>query len=194
MISPERLVARGGERRNGLSCSGQGGFTFLELVVVVIVVSILFLAALDKMWTLQTTVERTTMEYNLGTMRSALALQFVDRIVRKDEAGIRQLAGSNPMSFLNQRPGNYLGEFDGADPSTLERGNWYFDRQQKVLVYLVNNQQFFHSVLSGPPRVRWFVKLDGAASGSGPQPEPPLEQLEGISLVPLEVYVWREKE
>ena len=143
---------------------------------------------------LQTTVERTTMEYNIGTMRSALALQFVDRIVRKDEAGIRQLAGSNPMSFLNQRPGNYLGEFEGVDPTTLERGNWYFDRQQKILVYLVKNQQFFHSVLAGAPRVRWSVQPDYATSGPGPQPEPPLDQLEGISLVPLEVYVWREKE
>lgn len=179
--------------RNGKR-PGEKGFTLLELVVVVIVVSLLFLAGLNKMWTLQTTAERATMEYNVGVLRSALALQFVARMVRKDEEGILQLAGSNPMDFLNQRPGNYLGEFDGIDPATLESGNWYFDRQQKILVYLVKNRQFFHSVLSGPPRVRWSVRLDFTAPKSGSGPEPPLDRLEGISLLPLEVYVWREEE
>jgi len=182
--------------RNGQfsSVAGQRGFTLLELVVVVIVVSILFLAALDKMWTLQTTAERATMEYNIGALRSALALQFVARIVRKDEEGIRQLAGSNPMTLLNQIPGNYLGEFAGVDPATLERGNWYFDRRQKMLIYLVKNSHFFRSSLSGPPRVRWLVELDYAvskpSSGSGPL----LDRLEGISLRPMESYVWREED
>lgn len=182
--------------RNGrfLTVAGQGGFTLLELVVVVIVVSLLFLAALDKMWMLQTTAERATMEYNVGALRSALALQFVNRIVRKDEEGIRLLAGSNPMTMLNQVPGNYLGELEGVDPTTLEGGNWYFDRRQKVLVYLVRNSHFFRSTLTGPPRVRWSVELDFAApdrsGGSGEAGE----QLQGISLLPLERYVWREEE
>lgn len=174
--------------------SGQGGFTLLELVVVVIVVSVLFLAALNKVWSLQTTVERTTMDYNIGALRSALALQFVAMIVRKDEEGIRQLAGSNPMTLLNQRPGNYLGEFTGVDPASLESGHWYFDRQQKVLTYLVKNRQFFQSVLSGPPRVRWSVRLDVATPDSSISSGLALDQLEGLSLVPMEGYVWREEE
>lgn len=182
--------------RNGrfLTVTGQRGFTLLELVVVVIVVSLLFLAALDKMWALQATAERATMEYNIGTLRSALALQFVARIVRKDEEGIRQLAGSNPMMLLNQIPGNYLGELDGVDPATLEQGNWYFDRRQKILIYLVKHSYFFHSTLTGPPRVRWSVQLDFAVPKPDSGPERPLNQLEGISLLPLEKYVWREEE
>lgn len=192
----KEAAARSRPARNGrfLIVAGQRGFTLLELVVVVIVVSILFLAALNKMWTLQTTAERATMEYNIGALRSALALQFVDRIVRQDEEGIRRLAGSNPMTLLNQIPGNYLGEREGVDPATLESGNWYFDRQHKTLIYLVKNSHFFRSTLSGPPRVRWSVTLDFAAPQPNSGPEPPLDRLEGISLLPLERYVWREEE
>jgi hypothetical protein len=98
------------------------------------------------------------------------------------------------MTLLNQRPGNYLGELEGADPATLERGNWYFDRQKKVLVYLVKHRQFFHSSLSGPPRVRWSVEIDYAVPKLSSGPGPPLDRLEGVSLKLLEGYVWREED
>lgn len=183
-------------RRNALPCqlSGQRGFTLLELIVVVCVVCALFLTALNKTWELQTTAERATMEYNVGALRSALALQFVAKIVQQDEEGIAQLAGINPMVLLNQVPGNYLGEFDGVDPTTLKVGNWYFDQRQKMLVYLVRNSHFFRSPLSGPPRVRWSVRLDFAAPGGSAASGSAKDHLEGISLVPQEGYFWREKE
>lgn len=172
------------------SAAGQSGYTLLELVVVVVIVCLLFLVALDKMWELQTTAERATMEYNVGALRSALALQFVARIVRQEEEGMMALAGSNPMTFLNQVPANYLGELDNVDPVTLERGNWYFDKRQKLLVYLVRNSHFFRSTLAGPARVQWAVRLDlggdGFAIGK--------QKVEGISLVSQESYIWREKD
>ena len=179
-------------RRSGRvsSAAGHGGYTLLELIVVVVIVCLLLLAALDKMWELQTTAERATMEYNVGALRSALALQFVARIVRHDEEGIAQLAGINPMLLLNQVPGNYLGEFDGVDPTTLEVGNWYFDQRQKMLVYLVRNSHFFRSTLAGPARVQWVVRLDLGGDGFAVGKQ----KVEGISLVPQEGYVWREKD
>jgi len=180
-------------RRIGQLCN-EKGYTLLELVVVVIIVCILFLVALDKLWELQTTAERATMEYNVGALRSALALQFVDRIVHGDEEGIRALAGSNPMTMLNQIPGNYLGEFENIDPATLESGNWYFDKRQKLLVYLVRNSHFFRSSLSGPARVRWSVHLDIATRSRNDGSGAVVEKLEGISLVPQDLYVWRVKE
>lgn len=180
--------ATGRQRRHG-----QAGFTLLELVVVVIVVCILFLAALDKMWQLQATAERGVMEYNIGALRSALALSFAARLVYRDEEGIRQLAGSNPMALLNQIPGNYLGELDGVDPATLQAGHWYFDQRQKMLIYLVKNSHFFRSDLAGPPRLRWTVRLDYAAPGRGAGPQAGGPRLEGISLVSQEGYVWREQ-
>jgi general secretion pathway protein G len=167
------------------------GFTLLELVVVVIIVCILILVAMAKMWDLQASAERATMAYNVGALRSALALHFAAAVVGNDTEGLGSLTGSNPMALLNQRPGNYLGEFEGVDPATLEAGNWYFDRRQKMLIYLIGNDHFFHSPLAGPPRVRWAVRLDFADQNGNGAYEPQVDQLEGVSLVPAEEYQWR---
>lgn len=164
------------------------------MVVVVILVCILVLTALNRLWELRTTVERATMEYQVGALRSALAMHFAALIVDADQQGLQRLPGSNPMQLLNQRPGNYLGEFDGVDPDTLEPGNWYFDRRHRVLVYLVKNAYFFRSARSGAPQVRWAVRLDFADENRSSRYEPRADTLEGISLAPLEAYSWQEQE
>lgn len=162
------------------------------MVVVVILVCILVLTALNRLWDLRATVERATVEYQVGALRSALAMHFAALIVNADQQGLLQLPGSNPMQLLNQRPGNYLGELDGVDPATLEPGNWYFDRRHRVLVYLVKNAYFFRPFGSAAPQVRWAVHLDFADENRNGRYEPRVDALEGISLAPLEAFSWQE--
>ncbi len=163
--------------------SGQRGFTLLELAVVVVIVSILVFLALGKYLELLVDVERSTMEYNLGSLRSAVTLQMAERLVKGDQAGAASLVGSNPMRYLTEAPGNYLGEFDSPDPEAMEPGSWFFDRKAKVLHYRVKNDRYFEPGLPPPPQARFEVRAVLGGEGDA-------AYLAGVTLAPLEPYSW----
>jgi prepilin-type N-terminal cleavage/methylation domain-containing protein len=162
------------------------GFSLLELVIVIVIISILITVAISKLIALQVDAERVAMQTVVGTLRSALGIKVAERYARQDMAGIRALAGSNPMDRLAQLPGNYLGVLDDPDPATLEDGNWYFDAHSRALVYLVRNRAYFTGGLVNPPRARFAVQLvyiQNQSGGAG-------NVVEGVQLVPLEQYRW----
>jgi len=169
---------------------GEAGFTLLELIVVVGLVAILFTVGLNKYFDLLVDVERATMEQTVGSMRSALAMQVANRIVRGDIGSIRSLAETNPMNYLAERPKNYLGELQNADPSAIEGGDWYFEKSGDYLVYRVKYSRYFRSPLAGPPRVR--LRIDPVYTddnGSG-RFEAKKEVLEGLRIAELDTYQW----
>ena len=172
---------------------GQGGFTLLELVVVVGIVAILFTVGLNKYFDLLVDVERATMEQNIGILRSALAMQVAKKIVRGEVEGIGELAETNPMNFLTEQPQNYLGEFQNADPAAIEGGQWYFETAGNYLVYRVKNTDYFQSALAGPNRVRFQIDLVYADHNGSGRFEPKIDALEGLRLAALEPYQWLKK-
>ena len=84
------------------------GFTFLELVVVIAIISTLAVVALDRYYKLLVDVERTSMEHDLGVLRSAIAMQVAAHYVAGNIDGLSTLVGSNPMNLLAEKPSNYL--------------------------------------------------------------------------------------
>jgi len=173
-----------------VGCRRNRGFSLLELIIVVIIVSVLFTVAISRLLDLQVDAERVAMETVAGVLRSAIGIKVAEHIVKQDVPGLARLAGSNPMDRLAEKPGNYLGELDGVDPATLADGNWYFDRQAGVLVYLVRNTGFFRGGFDNPPRARFAIRLVyGDRNGNGTF-DPGSERIEGLKLVPLEPYQW----
>jgi len=170
--------------RKGLS---QRGFTLLELAVVVSIISILAVFALNRYYKLLVDVERTSMNHDIGVMRSAVSLQFADHYVRGDMVGLKQLIGSNPMELLAEKPVNYLGEVLHSRQADIEPGNWYFDPAAQTLVYLVKNQLYFETALEGRARARFKIfpvyseKQQGGVKTT---------YLSGLTLQALEPYRW----
>lgn len=167
------------------------GFSFLELVVVIVIISVLLVVAISRLLALQVDAERVAMESVAGALRSALGIKVAHHIVKSDMRGLERLAGSNPMAQLAEVPVNYLGELAAPDPRKLPDGHWYFDTRDGTLVYLVRNKGFFEGGLAEPPRARFAIQLvyeDRNASG---RYEPGVDEIQGLRLVPLEPYAWR---
>ncbi len=168
------------------------GFSLLELVVVIVVISILLTVAISRLLALQVDAERVVMETVVGTLRSAIGIKVAEHIARQNIAGLKDLVGSNPMDRLAELPRNYLGELDGPDPSRLEGGNWYFDTRSRVLVYLVRNKGFFTGGLGDPPRAGFAIRLVYADTNRNGVFDPGIDSIEGLRLEAVAPYAWSQ--
>ncbi|MGA9032236.1 MAG: prepilin-type N-terminal cleavage/methylation domain-containing protein [Sulfuricaulis sp.] len=166
------------------------GFSLLELVVVIVIISILLVVAISRLLALMVDAERVTMETVAGTLRSAIGMKVAESIVKSKVVDLRAYEGSNPMDLLAEVPRNYLGELDGANPASLEDGNWYFDKRDKTLVYLVRNKGFFTGGLSSPPRARFALRLVYSDKNGNGKFDQGIDEIEGMRLSPVETYSW----
>jgi prepilin-type N-terminal cleavage/methylation domain-containing protein len=166
------------------------GFSLLELVIVIVIISVLLVLAVSRLVALQVDAERVSMQTVLGTLRSAIGMKVAESIVKMDVADLRAYQGGNPMSLLAQLPPNYLGELDGVNPSSLEDGNWYFDKRAGLLVYLVRYKAYFTGGLPNPPRARFAMRLVYSDRNGNGAFDPGIDSIEGLNLSPVESYSW----
>jgi prepilin-type N-terminal cleavage/methylation domain-containing protein len=185
--------------RGGRAITVQGlsrrprGFSLLELVIVIVIISVLLVLAISRLLALQVDAERVTMQTVVGTLRSAIGIKVAEDIVKMDIADLRSYQGANPMKLLAQLPPNYLGELDGADPASLEDGNWYFDKRAGMLVYLVRNKGYFMGGQPNPPRARFVMRLIYSDKNGNGVFDPGVDSIEGLSLDPVEPYSWSRR-
>ncbi len=171
----------------GQCANRQRGFTLLELIVVISIISILAVFALNRYYKLLVDVERTSMMHDLGVMRSAIGMQVANHYVRGDMAGLTNLAGTNPMDLLAEKPDNYLGVRFRYRLEDMVKGSWFYDQQQRALIYLVRNQLYFETGLAGPARARFRIEPVYSEEGSGAGKT---DELSGLTLKPIEPYRW----
>ncbi|MCL4471563.1 MAG: type II secretion system GspH family protein [Gammaproteobacteria bacterium] len=197
------FAVKGVERqRGGICCKGglalargdlfepSRGFSLIELVIVVILISILYVIGIDKLLEMRADAERVALENAVGTLQSALNIEVAAHIARDDIQGLYALEGSNPINRLSKNPKNYLGELPGPDPATIEGGEWYFDTRDGTLVYRVKYADHFKTTLLGPPRARFAVRLDYDDVNGNRVFDKDTEQIHGVRLDALESYAW----
>lgn len=166
------------------------GFSLLELVIVIVIISVLMVLAMSRLLALMVDAERVTMESVAGTLRSAIGMKVAESIVKSKVSELPAFEGSNPMTLLAEAPQNYLGELDGADPVKLDDGNWYFDKRDKTLVYLVRYKAYFRGGQADPPRARFAVRLVYSDMNGNGAFDPGKDAIEGLRLNPVEKYSW----
>ena len=164
------------------------GFTLLELVIVIVIVSVLALFALDRLWTLRVQAERAAVNTVAGNIRSALGLEVAKYALANELYKIAALDGSNPISILAQVPGDYLGEITDEE-SVKKKGIWYFDSQSKVLVYRVQFEEYFKSDLNAP-FIRFQVKLLYGDKNKNGKFDFKTDTIDGLDLLSLDTYHW----
>lgn len=119
------------------------GFTLFELAVVVAVVGVLMVVLLSRLAFYRDQAERLAYEQTVTALRTEVQLQAYALMIAGRTKDIAALAGHNPMNWLAQKPANYLGEYYSPDVKKLASGNWFFDRSDGKLVYLLNQRTIF---------------------------------------------------
>ncbi|MFK5926751.1 MAG: type II secretion system protein [Desulfuromusa sp.] len=170
-----------------LACSKQRGFTFFELVVVISIISVLAVVALNYYYKLLVDVERTSMEHDLGVMRSAISLQVASYYVAGNMAGLKGLADSNPMDLLVEKPNNYLGVISHYKLEDIEKGSWFYDSHAQLLIYMVRNQIYFETALQEPARIQFKIS---PVYSDKKQRGKVTKYISGLTLKELEPYRW----
>lgn len=168
------------------------GFSLFELVVVIVIVTILMVIAISRLIGLQVDAERVVMESTAGTLRSAIGIKVAEAIVRQKVANLATYEGGNPMNLLAEVPRNYLGELEGADVHSLEKGNWYFDLTDRTMVYLVDNTGYFSGGMDNPPRARFKMRLVYTDVNGNGVFDTGIDLIEGLRLAALEPYRWHK--
>ena len=146
--------------------------------------------AIARMLALQAEAERVAMDTVVGTLRSALGMKVAESLVRHETAKLAVLEGSNPMERLAELPPNYMGEFEAPRPGEIADGNWYFDRADKTLVYVVRNSTHFSGGTANPPRARFAVRLVYDDKNGNGRFDSGVDAVEGLRLSPTEPYQW----
>jgi general secretion pathway protein G len=167
------------------------GFSLLELLIVIVIISVLLVVAIDRLLVLRFEAERAMVQTVIGAMRSALYIEFAAAAARGEMKRMDKAAASNPMAYLAEKPESYIGEFYGPDPKVFEPGTWYFDLRDGTLVYVVRFPQQFVSSLAGPPRLRLAVQPDYDDLDRDGKFDAGTDPVRGLKLVPLEPFFWK---
>jgi general secretion pathway protein G len=165
------------------------GFSLIELVIVVAVISILLSFFLDRVWYYQELAEKTAMEQDVDAIQSALTMQHGKRYVNNDQPDINLLATQNPVKWLQKLPKNYVGEFYDPSPLAVPRGSWMFDLKARELIYVLSRTDHFVPGKDGKQWIRFHVRIeydpvvhDGTATGG--------KELVGTVFEPVENVKW----
>lgn len=163
------------------------GFTLLELVVVIAVVCFMLSIVLDRLLYYMEMAEKVAVEQTVGILRSSLHLQTVSLIARGRRDELIQFADQNPMSWLAEKPRNYLGEVDDANEPSVASGHWVFEKKGKKLIYVVHNGRYFRTGNNERKQLIYRVKLlYGNHSNSGDENR----FIEGVVLEQANTVSW----
>lgn len=172
-----------------IKCHNQKGFTLLELVVVIIIISILGLFAIDRIFAIRIFAEQAAVKQVIGTIKSALGLEVARLALEGKMNAVAKLEKTNPMLLLSQSPNNYIGEKDDNNHIT-KPGVWYFDKKQKALVYNITYKENFKTRLKGLPRIRHRIKLVYNDRNKNRRFDIRTDGIAGLDLIPLEKFSW----
>ena len=169
---------------------GQRGFTLLELIVVIIIISILGLVAVSRFWQWSVAAERANLQTVVGAIRTALGLETTRLAMRQQLKQLPRLVGTNPMKLLAQTPNHYMGEIKN-EKQIVPGGNWYFDVSSNLLVYRLKYTNGFSTGLTGTPRIRYRIKLVYTDNNHNGRYDRGIDDIGGLDLVTAEPYRWQ---
>lgn len=167
------------------------GFTLLELIVVVSIVAILAGSLLSRIPYYQEQAEKAAMEQTVGALQTALVMRYGALMTRGavNEKELKALATDNPMSWLQQKPRNYAGEYFDPATQAILSGNWFYDLKSHDLVYSVAHAEFFKPGKDGKKWIRFHTRIVSEPVLGRPESG---KEVTATLIEPTERYHWLE--
>lgn len=165
------------------------GFSLIELIIVIAILSMLMSVFLDRVWYFQEMAEKAAMEENVGAIQSALTMLHAKGFVRGTPEDVNRLARENPVKWLQKPPRNYAGEFFNPTIHSVAPGSWIFDLKARELIYVLDRSDHFVPGKDGIKWIRFHINLQyEPLSQSGVQDEE--LELVGSIFEPKEHVKW----
>ena len=169
------------------------GFTYLELVFVIIILSLLYVFGIDKLLKLRVDAEAAGLAYAISGLQVALSLQMAEMVARGEMHKLSMLVGQNPMDWLLQTPEGYVGKRSPQQVGDVEPGQWYFDEAAGELVYRVRFVRYFQADQGDSPEVRLKVGLIFADKNRNGRFDRQKDDVQGVRLQTVTPYRWLDE-
>lgn len=116
-----------------------GGRYFIVAFTTIVVLILMFwlTGKLDQQFD---RAEQAQFELRLAELRAAVLLMESSSVAKNDLPSLGQFDGANPMDWIKNTPGHYLGEMSLADAGN-QPGNWVYDPFLKVIAYLPRGEK-----------------------------------------------------
>jgi hypothetical protein len=162
------------------------GFSRFEFFIVLIVASITGYVFFDRALFYQEMAEKIAAETVVLNIRTSLRYRIADQLIHHKEQEMAGLIGANPMTILDIRPPNYVGEFGQPRWDIIPPGSWYFDTGKKELVYRPKSFSHFATTPGVLPGLRFHISTSDTVRHTDSRS--PI--IEGVSLILIEQYMW----
>lgn len=180
-------------RTTSIAMSRTAGFTLLELVIVIAIISTLATVALQRLLPWMDEAERVAVLRVEGQLRSTLVMEAAQRIARGRSESITDLSGSNPVNFLLDPPNNYVGELDDGNPGSAPVRHWYFDGTTRRLVYRLGEPYAIGRSASAVDDPAFSVNVQFADRDGNGRFEASRDELYGVRLTRMAGAEWLER-
>jgi hypothetical protein len=194
---------------------GDRNLTRLELVMAILVMAILIGVFSRHTLIIFGRVEKTLMEKTVLDLDTVLNYHASFAVLNHDFDTLKQLLTMNPMDLMvdsedgdaqfldiqeNETltpvdkimpaPSNYSGVvFDDSDP-LLESGRWFFDQDDRILFYKLDNTEYFFSNIDGPARVRYKIRLQYTDNNENSSFDSSTDQFISLKLQAIDNFEW----
>ena len=166
----------------------RAGFTLFELIVVVCIVAVLAGILFNRLRLYEEAAEKAAMQQTAAAIKSALQMRVASYMISGRDNEMENLRNENPVSWLQENPAGYAGEFYADAYARVRPGSWYFDLTRRELIYVINLGDNFKSGPDGRNWVRYRVKID--YENVPEKGAPPRKVLSAVSFAPVRPYVW----
>ena len=158
--------------------------SLLQFSVVLAVIGVVAVFLLDALYYALEQAERTVMEATIRNMDSGVRMQAATRVMRGQEASLRELVGANPVQWLESPPVGYTGNCQRE----LVRGAWCFDADTNEIVYRPRVDRHLEYHRPGSSGLRW--RAASTAETASRQSESPAPAV-AIRVVSTTSFAWR---
>ena len=159
------------------------GLSLLEFTLVVLIFAVLLVLAFERIAALRADVERAGVAHAVGTMRSALALEFARRISSGRDDGLAALDGTNALALLDPPPPGYVPGARYRDWDDAPPGTWFYDPGRGAVVYRATGTG---SAPGAAASAAWRARLRGEDRDGDGRIEPGVEPVSGVALERLD--------